>query len=107
MINPASKDRLEKMHTRELLLLLEKSRRCGGRWCFGGDPNHASRDTWAFADDLKEILATREHIPNKAERKQILAKKSGIQKKRGNGWRKFNETKRERRKRVLDKYKEV
>jgi hypothetical protein len=93
---PESEERLRKMHTRQLLLFLDKARivsHFDHGYCFAGEPNYAPKECWTCAADLKEILATREHIPNKAERKKMRAKATGIEKKRGRAWVKFNDKK--------------
>lgn len=64
---------LKKQHTRELLKLLDRTRKFGGYYDIS--ENHQG---FCITDSqIKAILATREHIPNKKEtreRRQKIAK---------------------------------
>ncbi len=68
---------LEKLHTKALLKLLKESR----YWCpYGCEPNTCddSEEKEYPTELIKEVLKTREHIPNKKEAKalrQAAAKK--------------------------------
>jgi hypothetical protein len=58
-------EHLNSLDTRELLMYLKYARKFGGRyspWC---------HDEYYSTDEIKDELATREHIPNKQEAKKI------------------------------------
>ncbi len=57
---------LEKHHTRELIQMMNGARKTGGFY----RPFEWSQDEYSV-DDVKEVLATREHIPNKKEAKVL------------------------------------
>lgn len=94
---PESEMELKKMHTKQLLVLMERARALPFGYCFRGEQNWAPKECWTCIEDLKEILATREHVPNKEERRLMFSKP---QKKRTKNWVKFNEKKLDRLKRV-------
>lgn len=58
---------LKGAHTRQLLNWLQRARRCGG----GYSPCDQAPGTFLSVTALKAELATREHIPNKAESRAI------------------------------------
>jgi hypothetical protein len=87
---PESAEQLQKMHTKQLLVMMERARALPHGYCFRGEQNWAPRDCWTCIEDLKEILATREHRPNQAQRIKELQKKQFRQKKREKNWTKFN-----------------
>ena len=65
---------LKRAHTRQLLGWLRRARACGGRY----SPCEQAPGTFLSITALKAELATREHIPNKAEsraRRQAAAKR--------------------------------
>ena len=68
-------EHLKGLHTRELLKYLERSRKFHGSYT----PNDVTYYTTA---QIKEELATREHIPNKAESKQLRQAKARAKKVR-------------------------
>lgn len=77
-----TKESLEKLDTRELLKLLDETRRIPEwEYFFGIYDDHDDDDDDDFKElskyrkTVKEILSTREHIPNKLERKQIRLNK--------------------------------
>ena len=58
---------LKRAHTRQLLNWLRAARACGGSY----SPCEEATGTFLSISDLKAELATREHIPNKAESKAL------------------------------------
>jgi hypothetical protein len=58
---------LKNAHTRVLLKWLRSARACGGSF----SPCEESPGTFLSIEALKAELATREHIPNKAESRAI------------------------------------
>lgn len=77
---------LSEMTTRELMRWLGQTRKFGG----GFDPtNCGGAGAWVTAEEIKAVLATREHIPNKREG-QVLrrAKAKGRKGERRSGMRK-------------------
>ena len=71
MIPPDHREKLLKeAHTRELLGWLRAARACGGSY----SPCDESLGTFLSIEDLKGELATREHIPRKAESAAIRRK---------------------------------
>ena len=70
------KEWLEKQTTMQLLMLLQYTRKFGG-WV----SPWGNRDGFT-AEEIKEILATREHIPNKKEAKKTRQEKAKIKKYR-------------------------
>lgn len=69
---------LTKYHTRELLAMLNRSRKNNGSCCIGD----SGMGPCISADEIKDELATREHIPNKAEAKKIRQQKQQEKKQR-------------------------
>lgn len=59
------KEQLEKLHTRQLLVLLKQSRRCCEWQC--GSPNCIDNQHEHSVEEIKEILKTRPHVMNKKE----------------------------------------
>jgi hypothetical protein len=60
------KEHLESLRTRQLMALLDDARTCG--WCYeyvGG------KEVQIDHADIKAVLDTREHIPNKQEAKAL------------------------------------
>jgi hypothetical protein len=62
---------LNEYHTKELLQFLNSARACGG-WYSPYDKNGPG---YTVAE-IKEVLKTREHIPNKKEAKELRRKAS-------------------------------
>lgn len=63
---------LKEMHTRELLKLLDMTRKFNGR----ASLSDSSCGPFYYYDDIKTELNTREHIPNKAEAKKLRQQKA-------------------------------
>lgn len=61
---------LKSRHTKELLIFLDKARKCGG----GYSP--FDNDICFTIEEIKSELTTREHIPNKKESKLIRQNKA-------------------------------
>lgn len=68
---------LTQYHTRELLAMLNRSRKFNGSYCIGD-----GYLSCISADEIKAELATREHIPNNAEAKKIRQQKQKEKKQR-------------------------
>lgn len=65
-------EHLEALSTRELLGYLQSARRCGGSYNPYYDSGSAPKGTkWYTIAEIKGVLATREHIPNKSESRKI------------------------------------
>lgn len=64
---------LNKLHTRQLMALLNRCRACHGYYDVTDNNNP---DFIVTTDQVKEVLATREHIPNKKEGKEIRRQKA-------------------------------
>ena len=62
-----SPEEMEKMPTRQLLAHLRSTHRWG-EWDWTYDDHQAARE---YQEQVKAVLATREHIPNKKESKKI------------------------------------
>lgn len=68
---------LKTLHTKELLGLLQSARKCGGGYNLFYDSGYAFEGSkWYTIDEIKEELATREHVPNKSERRKIRQEKA-------------------------------
>ena len=61
-------EELQKLKTRQLLKELNDTRSWGCPYCWTKDD---WRDLSFYQTMIKEVLATREHIPNKIESKQL------------------------------------
>ena len=68
----SNRDYLESLHTKQLLKLLKEARGCYGYYT---SEDELISDYGYSMNDLKAILATREHIPNKLEAKRIRKEK--------------------------------
>ena len=66
---------LDRLHTRELLDYLKQSRKYNGSYSANGVHYHST-------EEIKAVLATREHIPNKVERKQARQEQARAKKHR-------------------------
>lgn len=60
------KRELKKYHTKQLIKILNVARACGGYY----SPYDDNSNGFTF-DQIKDELATREHVPNKIEAKRI------------------------------------
>jgi hypothetical protein len=81
-----TKESLEKLDTRELLKLLDETRRIPEwEYFFGVHDDHDDdfKTLSKYRKTLKDILSTREHIPNKLESKEIRLNK--VKNKNNNG----------------------
>ena len=70
------KDELNNLTTKELLVYLATARTY--RWSFNPyyDSGYAPKwSHWFTIDEIKEVLSTRERIPNKIERRRIRQEK--------------------------------
>lgn len=70
-------EQMQKMHTRQLLAELRDTYTWGCEYCWNDEDWNQLRH---YRDQLRAILATREHIPNKKESKTIRK----ARKKKGN-----------------------
>jgi len=61
---------LKELHTRVLLRYLHKARACGGYY----SPCYPECSCSYSAEEIKSVLATREHVSNKKEAKLIRQK---------------------------------
>ena len=64
---------LGRLHTKQLLEMLKDARKFGGY--FSEDPHSRCSYAWT-TDEIKGVLAQREHVPNKKEAKEIRKKKA-------------------------------
>lgn len=70
---------LKTLHTKELLQLLQSARQCSGSYNPFYESGYAFEGSkWYSIREIKEELATREHIPNKKESKGIRQKKAKL-----------------------------
>lgn len=83
-MNPIVKSVLESYSTRHLLELLKEARAYGGEYDFWAGFNKELFGKSVTVDELKEILATREHVPNKLESKKIRQDKAKTRKEARN-----------------------
>lgn len=61
-------EQMKKMHTKQLLIELRSSYSWGCEYCWNDEDWDKLRN---YRNELKNELATREHIPNKIESKMI------------------------------------
>ena len=75
-IDTYTPEQMEKMHTRQLLKELRRTHSYGCEYCWKDEDWKQLR---YYRRQLKAVLATREHIPNKQESKKmrIARKKKG------------------------------
>ena len=76
-IIPYTPEQMEKMHTRQLLKELRRTHSYGCECCWGDED---WKQLYCYRNQLKAVLATREHIPNKQESKALRK----ARKKKGN-----------------------
>lgn len=62
---------LNSQHTKQLLSLLNKARKCGGSF----DPFDGGQVFYS-TEEIKKLLETREHVPNKKEAREIRQSKA-------------------------------
>ena len=67
-IVPYTPEQMEKMHTRQLLKELRRTHSYGCECCQGDED---WKQLHCYRNQLKAVLATREHIPNKQESKAL------------------------------------
>lgn len=72
----SNKKSLKDIHTKVLLIWLKKSRAFNSG--YSPDDGH----TYHTTEELKEELATREHVPNKAEAKEIRRERANAKRNR-------------------------
>ena len=63
---------LNELHTRQLMKLRDECFRYGHNGCWINSAN----TKWVDLDEVNQVLSGREHIPNKAEAKEIRQKKA-------------------------------
>ena len=67
---------IKELDTKTLLSYLDSCRRLGGSFNPYYDSGYSPKDSPVFTyEQIKEELATREHIPNKQERRKIRQEK--------------------------------
>ena len=76
-IDTYTPEQMEKTPTRQLLAELRRSYSYGCEYCWGDEE---WKQLHQYKDQLKAVLATREHIPNKQESKALRK----ARKKKGN-----------------------
>lgn len=67
-ITTYTQEQMEKMHTRQVLRELRRTYTYGCEYCWGDED---WKQLHYYRNQLKAVLATREHIPNKQESKAI------------------------------------
>jgi hypothetical protein len=72
--------RLQTMHTRQLIWLL-RGTYCRSAWWEGWEAAHYDEPTY---EEIKAVLRTREHIPNKAEARKIRKERARTRKEARN-----------------------
>ena len=79
-LNPRRMERLRSMHTRKLMQLLRDR--------YGRSTWWENHEAWEYDDyttaEIKAVLATREHLPNKVEGEQARRKRAKTRKEARN-----------------------